>query len=163
MSGPIALCDCNSFYVSAERVMDLSLRNVPTIVLSNNDGCAIAMSPEAKAHLHPMTDDSLQLVAMARAAAERIYRRGFAYTKAGLMFENLTPADMRPLTLFEDRDHLAKRDRLMTALDAVNGKHGRMTVVPAAQGFKRPWKMRADMKSPAWTTRIEDLPIVQAR
>lgn len=38
MSGPIALCDCNSFYVSAERVMDLSLRGVPAIVASNNDG-----------------------------------------------------------------------------------------------------------------------------
>ena len=109
-----------------------------------------------------MTHDSLQLVATARAAAERIYRSGFAYTKAGLMFENLMPADMRPRTLFEDRDHLARRDLLMSALDAVNRRHGRMTVVPAAQGFKRPWKMRAEMKSPAWTTRIEDLPTVRA-
>ena len=113
-------------------------------------------------HLHPMTHDSLQLVAMARAAAERVFRSGFAYTKAGLIFENLEPADMRPRTLFEDRDQLARRDRLMTALDAVNRRHGRMTVVPAAQGFYRPWKMRAEMKSPAWTTRIEDLPTVRA-
>ena len=49
MSGPIALCDCNSFYVSAERVMDLSLRGVPAIVASNNDGNAVARSAEAKA------------------------------------------------------------------------------------------------------------------
>ena len=49
MSAPIALCDCNSFYVSAERVMDLSLRGKPCIVSSNNDGNAIARSAEAKA------------------------------------------------------------------------------------------------------------------
>ena len=114
-------------------------------------------------HLRPMTHDSLQLVASARAAAERVFKSGFAYTKAGLMFENLMPADMRPRTLFEDHEQLARRVRLMTALDAVNSKHGRMTIVPATQGFKRGWKMRAAMKSPAWTTRIEDLPIVQAR
>ncbi len=43
-----ALVDCNSFYVSCERVFDPSLWNRPTIVLSNNDGCAIARSREAK-------------------------------------------------------------------------------------------------------------------
>ena len=45
----IALIDVNSFYVSAERVFDPTLRGRPVIVLSNNDGCAIALSNEAKA------------------------------------------------------------------------------------------------------------------
>lgn len=44
-----ALADCNNFYVSCERVFDPSLRGVPVVVLSNNDGCVIARSPEAKA------------------------------------------------------------------------------------------------------------------
>ncbi len=44
-----ALVDCNNFYVSCERVFDPSLKNVPVIVLSNNDGCAVARSEEAKA------------------------------------------------------------------------------------------------------------------
>lgn len=43
------LVDCNSFYTSCERVFDPSLYNCPVIVLSNNDGCAISMSAEAKA------------------------------------------------------------------------------------------------------------------
>ena len=46
---PIALIDCNNFYVSCERLFDPSLRGIPVIVLSNNDGCAIARSEEAKA------------------------------------------------------------------------------------------------------------------
>ena len=49
MSTPIALIDCNNFYVSCERVFDRSLIGVPVIVLSNNDGCAVARSAEAKA------------------------------------------------------------------------------------------------------------------
>ena len=45
----IGLVDCNNFYVSCERVFDPSLINKPVIVLSNNDGCAISRSDEAKA------------------------------------------------------------------------------------------------------------------
>lgn len=43
------LIDGNAFYVSCERVFDPSLRGVPAVVLGNADGCAIALSPEAKA------------------------------------------------------------------------------------------------------------------
>ena len=48
MSGPVALVDCNNFYVSCERVFQPELRNKPVVVLSNNDGCVIARSNEAK-------------------------------------------------------------------------------------------------------------------
>ncbi|TMD45461.1 MAG: SOS mutagenesis and repair protein UmuC, partial [Chloroflexi bacterium] len=44
----IALIDCASFYVSCERVFQAALHNRPTIVLSNNDGCIVALSSEAK-------------------------------------------------------------------------------------------------------------------
>lgn len=43
-----ALVDCNNFYVSAERVFNPKLENRPVVVLSNNDGCAVARSAEAK-------------------------------------------------------------------------------------------------------------------
>lgn len=45
----IALVDCNNFYVSCERVFSPQLLNRPVVVLSNNDGCVIARSEEAKA------------------------------------------------------------------------------------------------------------------
>ena len=44
----IALVDCNNFYVSCERVFHAALHNKPVIVLSNNDGCVVARSNEAK-------------------------------------------------------------------------------------------------------------------
>jgi DNA polymerase V len=49
MAAPIALVDCNNFYASCERVFQPELRGVPVVVLSNNDGCVIARSNEAKA------------------------------------------------------------------------------------------------------------------
>ncbi|MEK9959326.1 MAG: hypothetical protein VW541_02815 [Pelagibacteraceae bacterium] len=44
----IALVDCNSFYVSCERLFKPNINNVPVVVLSNNDGCVISRSLEAK-------------------------------------------------------------------------------------------------------------------
>lgn len=44
----IALIDCNSFYASCERVFRPDLQRVPIVVLSNNDGCVIARSADAK-------------------------------------------------------------------------------------------------------------------
>ncbi|PHK93401.1 DNA repair protein [Pseudoroseomonas rhizosphaerae] len=49
MPATYGLIDGNSFYCSAERAFDPALRHVPVVVLSNNDGCAIARTPEAKA------------------------------------------------------------------------------------------------------------------
>ena len=45
----IALIDCNSFYVSCERLFNPKIRKKPVVVLSNNDGCIISRSNEAKA------------------------------------------------------------------------------------------------------------------
>lgn len=45
----IGLIDCNNFFVSCERVFRPDLATRPVIVLSNNDGCAVALSNEAKA------------------------------------------------------------------------------------------------------------------
>lgn len=44
----IALVDCNNFYASCEHVFNPKMNNRPLVVLSNNDGCVIACSNEAK-------------------------------------------------------------------------------------------------------------------
>ncbi len=110
--------------------------------------------------LHPMSSDSFELIAAARRATEKAWRDGYAYTKAGILLDDLLPEGERPRTLFEA--DTAKRDRLMGALDAINGKFGTWTAVTATQGFKREWKLRSEMRSPAWTTKIADVPMVRA-
>ena len=62
----IALVDCNSFYVSCERLFNPKIRKKPVVVLSNNDGCVIARSNEAKdlGIINKVaTDDELQATA----------------------------------------------------------------------------------------------------
>jgi DNA polymerase V len=49
-----ALVDCNNFYASCEQVFDPRLRGQPLVILSNNDGCIVARSAEAKALGIPM-------------------------------------------------------------------------------------------------------------
>ena len=54
MNKLFALIDCNNFYVSCERIFDQKLNNIPVVILSNNDGCIVARSNEAKQLNIPM-------------------------------------------------------------------------------------------------------------
>lgn len=54
------LVDCNNFFASCEQVFNPSLRNSPVVVLSNNDGCVVARSKEAKALGIPMGAPAFQ-------------------------------------------------------------------------------------------------------
>lgn len=54
------LVDCNNFFASCEQVFNPSLRNRPVVVLSNNDGCVVARSKEAKALGIPMGAPAFQ-------------------------------------------------------------------------------------------------------
>ena len=49
MSPVFALVDCNNFYASCEKLFRPDLADTPVVVLSNNDGCVVARSKEAKA------------------------------------------------------------------------------------------------------------------
>ncbi|WP_286164071.1 DUF4113 domain-containing protein [Loktanella sp. PT4BL] len=49
----------------------------------------------------------------------------------------------------------------MTALDAVNTRFGKKTLVLGSEGMSRSWQLRANHRSPRYTTRISDLPVVR--
>lgn len=55
------LVDCNSFYCNCERLFRPDLKSKPVVVLSNNDGCLIALTPEAKAMGYKMGDVYFQV------------------------------------------------------------------------------------------------------
>jgi DNA polymerase V len=62
----LALVDCNNFYVSCERVFNPKLEGVPVVVLSNNDGCAVARSSEVKALGVKMAEPWFKMEKMAK-------------------------------------------------------------------------------------------------
>ncbi|NTV01424.1 MAG: Y-family DNA polymerase [Chlorobiaceae bacterium] len=72
-----ALVDCNNFYVSCERVFDPSLNGRPVVVLSNNDGCFIARSNEAKALGLPMGGPAFKYRDLLRKHRVAIYSANF--------------------------------------------------------------------------------------
>lgn len=73
-----ALADCNNFFVSCERVFNPALDGRPVIVLSNNDGCAIARSNEAKALGIKMGDPYYQLRDLIRQHDIAVFSSNFA-------------------------------------------------------------------------------------
>lgn len=93
---PIALIDGNSFYCSCERVFDPSLRARPVIVLSNNDGCAVARTPEAKALGIKMGDPYFKIADLCRTNNVAVMSSN--YTLYGDMSErvNAVLADYSP-------------------------------------------------------------------
>jgi DNA polymerase V len=111
----------------------------------------------------PMSSDTFELVQAARRCAEAAWPKGagteYGFTKAGVMLDDLLPIEDRPLTLF-DSPH-ATTSAAMIALDQINKKFGKKTMVLASEGMKRPWQLRADHRSPRYTTRLSELPVVR--
>ena len=73
----VALIDGNSFYCACERVFDPRLATVPVIVLSNNDGCAIARTSEAKALGIRMGDPYFKIRDLCRARGVRVFSSNY--------------------------------------------------------------------------------------
>lgn len=72
-----ALVDCNNFYASCERVFRPDLNGKPVVVLSNNDGCVIARSNEAKAIGIPMGAPAFQNEALFRKYRVEVFSANF--------------------------------------------------------------------------------------
>jgi DNA polymerase V len=77
MTAMFALIDCNNFYVSCERLFQPALMGKAVVVLSNNDGCVIARSDEAKALGIPMGLPAFKLAALVKAHAIEVYSSNY--------------------------------------------------------------------------------------
>lgn len=112
-------------------------------------------------HFPVATSDSMALAAAAGRVARRLWADGFIYAKAGVMLEGLIdPADAVP-DLWHTPD--PRRAELMRAMDAVNARYGRNMLAPAGVTYQRPWSLKQDLRSPRWTTRLDEVPTVMAR
>jgi DNA polymerase V len=117
--------------------------------------------------LGAFTDDSLRLVSGAVAAVRGIFRPGYLYHKAGVILVDLQPKAVRQLGLFDELPVVASagpsaRDRLMSAVDALNRKGGRGTVRFASEGIEQGWRMKRERMSQAYTTSWLELPVARA-
>lgn len=106
------------------------------------------------------TDNTNELVAAATDAASRAWRDGFRYTKAGIVLTELMPIGQVQPSLLGGVERI-ERKRLMAALDSINTRFGRGTLYPAAAGVRREWAVKAEKKSPRYTTQWAEMPTVR--
>ena len=106
------------------------------------------------------TDDTLALTHAALKGLEAIFQAGYRYKKAGVLLTLLSDKNSRQSTLFDDQTAREKSARLMAAIDAINRAYGRDTVHLAVSGTLQRWVMRAGNRSPNYTTRWDELPLV---
>lgn len=91
-----ALVDCNNFYASCERLFRPDLENKPIVVLSNNDGCVIARSNEAKALGIPMGAPAFKFQEQFKVQGIHVFSSNYALygdlsARVMVMLEALTP------------------------------------------------------------------------
>ncbi len=109
--------------------------------------------------------DTAALVRAALAGLRAIYRPGFLYAKAGVMLLDLQSDTVQQIELDLQDDDDKDRGRLMTALDELNQRFGRGTVLLASAGLagqRRAWSMKQERRTPGYTTCWEDMPVVGA-
>jgi DNA polymerase V len=118
---------------------------------------------QAGTHLVEPSSDACLLIGEVHRLVERIWRPGVRFAKAGVLLAGLVDEERAMPSLF-GRGRLVreKAGRLMAAMDAINARMGRDTVKPLAAGLAKPWQGKSSHRSPAWTTRWSELPLVKA-
>ncbi len=104
------------------------------------------------------TSDTSELIHYAHLGLKKIYRKGYLYKKAGVMFNDLVPENQIQSDLFDARDR-NRSMKLMKALDNINIKMGSSTLKYAAQGLKQNqrWKTMFEHRSQSYTTNWNQL------
>ena len=109
----IALVDCNSFYVSCERLFNPKIRNVPVVVLSNNDGCVISRSTEAKALGIKMGEPYFKVKELVKKNNVQIFSSNYS------LYGDLSRRVMRVLKGFSDKIEIYSIDEAFIDLSHI--------------------------------------------
>lgn len=103
------------------------------------------------------TAHSGQLIQYAVQLLKQMYRPGIAYKKAGVMVTELTDGQSLQTSLFNDALPERRSEHLMKTIDQINARMGKNTVTFAACGPKPAWPIKAEYRSPRYTTVWEEL------
>ncbi len=103
------------------------------------------------------SSDTREVLAVAQALVRSMYRKGYAYKKAGVGLLDLTHEDTYQADLFAGVD--PRSEKLMAVLDQANRRFGRGTMGFASAHRRTPaqWRMRQEHLSPSYTTKWSDL------
>ncbi|MFW2422314.1 MAG: Y-family DNA polymerase [Porticoccaceae bacterium] len=103
------------------------------------------------------SNDSGQIISAAKRLVAQLYKPGFAYAKAGVGLIELVDEAAGQLNFF-DSYQSEKSAKLMALVDKLNSNGPQLFF--ASSGVNPSWQMQRRLKSPAYTTRLSDLPVV---
>lgn len=113
-TGNFFLVDCNAFFVSCEQAFNPKLRNQPVVVLSNNDGCVIARSKQAKALGIPMGAPAFQYASLFREKNVHVYSSNFP------LYADMSSRVMQVLSQFTCDMQIYSIDEAFLYMDCAN-------------------------------------------
>lgn len=102
------------------------------------------------------SSDTIEFNRAAMVLLNQLFRPGYLYKKAGVMIAGIESANGRQVDLFAPQPD-PEREKLMQALDTLNGRYGRGTVQLASATISENWCMSRQNLSPCYTTRIREL------
>ena len=108
------------------------------------------------------TASTPELVRLAHQGLGHIFKEGHRYRRAGILLTGIAPRESLQIDLFTKGYYNDRKRELMEVVDRLNEKWGRGVVRFAAEGLEQNWRMKQLRKSPCFTTRWEELPVVCA-
>ncbi len=142
------------------RAEKLAVTNLSVFMHTNQFKDVPQYSNSLTVKLPVATDTTHELITAALQSMRKLWRDGFAYKKAGVMFVGLVPADQIQADFFDGKDRTRSK-KLMAALDAINGRFGSGTLQYASSGIAKEWKATFNRRSPAFTTNWDELPVAR--
>ena len=113
----IALIDCNSFYVSCERLFNPKIKDTPVVVLSNNDGCVISRSTEAKKLGIKMGEPYFKVKELVRKNNVQIFSSNYS------LYGDLSRRVMKVLKGFSDKIEIYSIDEAFIDLSHIKDEN----------------------------------------
>ena len=109
--------------------------------------------------IHP-TDDTRIIIKSANRILEKIYANGYQYAKAGILLSDFTNSYGYQMSLFDRKRDEKSASKLMETIDYIN----LMEIAKVGfgnQGYRNTWKMKREIKSQRYTTKIDEIPIIK--
>lgn len=109
--------------------------------------------------IHP-TDDTRVIIKSANRILEKIYANGYQYAKAGILLSEFTDSYGYQMSLFDKKRDEKSASKLMETIDYIN----LMEIAKVGfgnQGYRNTWKMKREIKSQRYTTKIDEIPIIK--
>lgn len=115
---------------------------------------------QAMGRLITPSNDTRDIIRVAMQGLDHIWRDGCRYMKAGVMLGDFYSQGISQLNLFDEFKPQANSESLMRVVDGLN-QSGKGKLWFAGQGIQKSWEMKREMLSPAYTTRLSDLPVAK--